>query len=98
MGAGSLHVVVEQLLAASAQWQGLSGELVDAPAPSPGEPFQPTTAAISGVNAAVGMAGAAFAAQTRATAAAVAQAATGYTDQEATAQAEMSAVTQARIV
>ena len=47
--------------------------------PSPGQPFQPTTAAVNSVNGAIG---------------AAAADAAGYTNQEATAAGEMAAVTQ----
>ncbi len=45
MGTNELKAPSDQLLQAATQWQGLSAGLTSA-APSPGKPFQPTTAAI----------------------------------------------------
>jgi hypothetical protein len=64
-------------------------------APAPGPPFQPTTAAVNAINAAIDATAAALVAQTQATAAGVTTAAGGYVSQEATAQGEMAAVTAA---
>ena len=48
----------KQLLQVATQWQGLRAGFTSA-APSPGQPFQPTTAAISAIAAATGVGGAA---------------------------------------
>ena len=97
MGAGQLQVVVDRLLAAASRWRGLSAQL-NPSLPSPGQPFQPTTAAVNGVNTAIGVAAGALMARTQATAAGVAAAAGGYSEQEVTAVGEMAAVTQVRVV
>lgn len=81
------------------QWQGLGAQLTGTAAPpSPGPPFQPTTAAVNAVNAAIGAAAAAFGARTQSTAAGVTRAAAGYTSQEATSAGEMGAVTGVTVV
>ncbi len=79
---------------AAAQWQGLTGQLTAGAPPSPGRPFQATSAALSDAYAAVGAAAAALAARAQATAGAVTQAAAWYANQEATGAADMAAVTQ----
>ncbi|ETW21549.1 hypothetical protein MGAST_25255, partial [Mycobacterium gastri 'Wayne'] len=65
---------------------------------SPGQPFQTTTVAVNGINAAIGAAAAAFVIRTQAAAASVAAASTGYGNQEATAAGEMAAVTHVTVV
>jgi hypothetical protein len=53
MGTNELKVPSDQLLQAATQWQGLSAGFTSA-TPSPRQPFQPTTAAISAIDAAIG--------------------------------------------
>jgi hypothetical protein len=98
MGSNELHVVLDQLRVTASQWHGLGAELAGAAPPSPGQPFQPTTAAVNGVNAAVRVAAAVLTARTQATAAGVAVAAAGYGNQEAAGAGEMAAVTQVMLV
>jgi hypothetical protein len=97
MGSNELQVVVDELRATASQWQVLSAEL-NAPTPSPGHPLQPSTAAVNGVNAAIGVAVAAITARTQATAAAVATSAAGYVNQDDTAEGALAAVPQMRVV
>ncbi|OMC17182.1 hypothetical protein [Mycobacterium sp. SP-6446] len=97
MGQDALQVVPAELEATAGQWEALTSELVGAP-PSPGQPFQATTAAVNGVNAAIGVAAAAFTARTQATVGGVTAAVGGYTSQEAASAAEMSGVTQVTVV
>jgi hypothetical protein len=97
VGTNDLQVLPPELLAAAAQWEGLSTQLVRVP-PSPGQPFQPTTAAVTSVNAAIGVEAAALAARTQSTTAGVTTAAGGYVSQEAIAEGEMTALTQVRMV
>jgi hypothetical protein len=89
---------LHQLRVTASQWQGLGAQLAEATPPSPGQPFQPTTAAVNGVNAAIGVAAAAFMARTQATAAGVAAAAAEYGNQEAAAANEMAAVLQVTVI
>lgn len=94
-----MQVVPAELVAAAGQWQGLGAQLAATVAPpSPGPPFQPTTAAVNSVNAGIGAAAAALGARTQATAGGVTRAAAGYTSQEATSAAEMGAVTGVTVV
>lgn len=65
---------------------------------NPAKPFQATTVAVSGINAAICCAAAEFATRTQATATGVAAAAAAYAHQEATAASEMAAVTQVTVV
>jgi hypothetical protein len=97
VGSDGLQVVPGELGATAGQWQALSSQLVGAP-PSSGPPFQPTTAAVNAVNAAIGVAAAAFEARTQETVAGVTTAAGGYTSQEATSAAAMSDVLKVRVV
>lgn len=94
MGAQQLQVVAPGLQVTATRWQGLSGQLTAGPPPSPGQPFQTTSTALSGVYAAIGAAAVALAARAQATAGAATQAAAGYADQEAASAAEMTAVAQ----
>ncbi|MDC9008206.1 hypothetical protein [Mycobacterium marinum] len=99
MGPDELHVKLGQLGVTAGQWQDLGAQLAaGATPPAPGQPFQATAAAVSGIGAAIGGTGVALATRTQATAAAVAAAAAGYANQEATAAGEMAAVTQVRVV
>lgn len=98
MGSGELQVVPDELGSMAGQWEALGARLGEAAPPSAGQPFQPTTAAVNGVNAAIGVAAAAFTTRTRATAADVSAARAGYTDREAAAAGEMAAVTPQRMV
>jgi hypothetical protein len=91
MGTNELEVPSDQLLQAATQWQGLSAGLTSA-APSPGQPFQLTTAAISAIDAATGVGGAACMARIQDTAAKVTSAAAGYANQDASGQGELAAV------
>lgn len=97
MGQDAVQVVPAELEAAAGQWQALSAELVGAP-PSPGPPFQPTTAAVNGINAAIGAAAVSLAARTQETAGGVTMAVGGYTSQEATSAAAMADVTKVTVV
>jgi hypothetical protein len=97
VGANELQVVVGELQATASQWQELSAEF-SAPTPSPGQPFQPSTAAVNGVDTAIGVAVAAITARTQATAAAVAAAATGYANQDNTAAGALAAVSRATVI
>jgi hypothetical protein len=91
MGTNELKVPSDQLRQAAVQWQGLSSGLTSA-APSPGQPFQPTTAAVGAIDAAIGVGAAAATARLQDTAAAVMSAATGYTNQDITGQGQLAAV------
>ena len=97
MGASELQVVVDELQATASQWQGLSAEFT-APTPSPGQPFQPSSAAVNGGNAAIGVAVATITARTQATAAAVAAAAAGYVNQDDTAAGTLAALSQVTVI
>ncbi|OMC14957.1 hypothetical protein [Mycobacterium sp. SP-6446] len=92
MGSGGLRVVPPELQAMAAQWQGLSAGFTNTAPPSPGQPFQPTTAAISAIDAAIGVSAAACAARIQDTAAGVAAAASGYTGQDAAGQSQLGGV------
>lgn len=91
MGTSEFKVPSEQLQQAATQWLSLSGGLRGS-APSPGQPFQPTTAAISAIDAAVGVASAACMARIQDTAGKISSAAAGYTKQDASGQSELAAV------
>lgn len=91
MGTDELKVPSDQLLQAATQWQGISAGLTSA-APSPGQPFQPTTAAIGAIDAATGVGAAACVARIQDTAAKVTSAAAGYTNQDAGGQGQLAAV------
>ncbi|MCV7076104.1 hypothetical protein [Mycobacterium szulgai] len=94
-----LQVVLGQLGATASQWQGLGAQLAAGATPPPsGQPFQATTVAASGIDAAIGCTAVAFVTRMQATAAGVAAAAAGYASQEATAAGEMAAVTQVWVV
>lgn len=97
MGQGALQVVPTELIATAGQWGALTTQLAGAP-PSPGQPFQATTAGVNAVNAAIGVAAASFTARTQATVGAVATAAGGYLGQEANAATAMNDVTKATVV
>ncbi|MGV0159878.1 hypothetical protein ACRU3B_10620 [Mycobacterium colombiense] len=98
MASNELQVVLDELRATATQWQGLSAQLTGPVAPLPGPPFQPTTAAVNGVNAALGAAAAAFATRTKETAGQVTNAAAGYGSREATSAKEMADVTKVTVV
>lgn len=98
MESGELRIDVTQLKAAASQWRELSTRLSVLAPPSPGQPFQPTTAAVGGAHAAVGLAAAVLTARTQATTGAVVAGAAGYVNNEATAAAEMAAVPHMRVV
>lgn len=97
MGQDALQVVPAELAATADQWEVLTSQLVGAP-PSPGQPFQATTAAVNTVNAAISVAAAAFTARTQETVGGVTTAAGGYTAQEATAAGQMSNITGVTVV
>ena len=97
MGSNELQVLVDELRATASEWDGLSAEF-NAPTPSPGHLFQPSTLAVNGVNAAIGVAVAAMTARTQATAAAVAASAAGYVNHDDTAAGTLAAVPQLRVV
>lgn len=99
MGSNELQVVLGQLEVAARQSQGLGAQFAaSATPPESGQPFQATTVAVSGINAAICCAAAEFATRTQATATGVAAAAAAYAHQEATAASEMAAVTQVTVV
>lgn len=93
----NLKVPSDQLRQAASQWQGLSSGLTGAP-PSPGQPFQPTTAAISAIDSAVGVGAAACVARIEDTATGVVAAAAGYASQDATGQGELAGVAAPPVV
>lgn len=98
MGSNELQVVLGQLEVAASQSQGLGAQFAaSATPPESGQPFQATTVAVSGINAAICCAAAEFATRTQATATGYAAAA-AYAHQEATAASEMAAVTQVTVV
>ncbi|BBZ45430.1 hypothetical protein [Mycobacterium parmense] len=97
MGQDALQVVPAELEATASQWEALTAQLAGAP-PSPGQPFQATTAAVNGVNAATSLAAAAFAARTQATVGGMITAAGRYTSHEAASAAAMSNLTQVTVV
>lgn len=98
MGSDGLQVALDELGATATQWQTLSAQLTGLVPPSPGQPFQPTTAALNSVNAAIGTAAASLVARTQATAGGVVDAAGGYSSQEATSAGDMTAVTAVTVV
>lgn len=98
MKAGELRVNIQQVAATASQWSTRSTELSVLAPPPLGQPFQPTTVAVGGAHAAVGLAAAAFTARTRATASAVEAGAAEYANNEAVAAAEMATVPQTRLV
>lgn len=98
MGSHELQVVLDQLQVTAGQWQSRSARFTSLAPSLPGQPFQPTTAAVSGVNAAINAAATAFVARTQSTAASVAAASTGYGNQEATAAGELAAATHVTVV
>jgi len=99
VGSAELQVVLDQLGATARRWQGLSGKLRGVGAsPSPGQHFQATTAAVSGIHAAIGGAASIFAGRIDATAAGVTSAAAGYAQQEAANAGAMAAVTPVTVV
>ncbi|ABL03713.1 conserved hypothetical protein [Mycobacterium ulcerans Agy99] len=56
MQPGQLRVEVPQLEATAGEWSQRSATLAALTLPSPGQPFQPTTAAVSSAHTAVGLA------------------------------------------
>ncbi|MEE6139844.1 hypothetical protein SKC41_26400 [Mycobacterium sp. 050128] len=91
MGTNELKVPSDQLLQAAAQWRGLCAGLATT-APSPGQPFQPTTAAVGTIDAGIGMGSAACAVRIQDTAAKVTSAAAGYVNQDVSGQGQLAAV------
>ncbi|WOR04716.1 MULTISPECIES: hypothetical protein [Mycobacterium ulcerans group] len=70
MGPDELQVVLGQVGVTAGQWHGLGAQLAAGTTPPAfGPPFRATTAAVSGINAAIGGAAAAFVGRTQATAA-----------------------------
>lgn len=98
VGSDGLQVVPGELAATAGQWQALSSRFTATMPPSPGPSFQPTTAAVNGVNAAIGAASAAFATRTQETVTGMGTATATYTKQEATSAADMSNVTGVTVV
>lgn len=94
MGSNGLQVVLDQLAATAGQRRGLGAQLTVATPPSPGQPFQPTTAAVGNINAMIEADAKAFATRTQDTADQVTHAAAGYGSQEARSAGEMADVTQ----
>lgn len=97
MGQDALQVVPAELEAAAGKWEAVSPQLVGAP-PSPGQPFQATTAAVNGLNAAIGVAAAAFSGRTQATVGGMTTSASKYISQEATSAGDMHAITGVTVV
>jgi hypothetical protein len=93
-----LKVLSDQLQQAATQWQGLGAGFRGTAAPWPGEPFEPTTAAITAIDAAIGVGAAACTARIQDTAAKVMSAAAGYTSQDATGQNQIAAVAPPPVV
>ncbi|WP_310784291.1 hypothetical protein [Mycobacterium sp. Z3061] len=91
MGA-ELRVDFPELKAAAARWSGLTSGLAAPTTPWPGQPFQPTTAAVAGVHTALDLAAAALTSRTTATIALVATGADHYDMNEATAAGEFAGV------
>ncbi|OBB95927.1 hypothetical protein [Mycobacterium sp. 852002-40037_SCH5390672] len=98
MGSNGLQVVLDQLGAMAGRWQGLSAQLTATTPPSPGQPFQPTTAAVSSIHAMITTDAATFATRTQETATQVTNAAAGYGNQEATSADEMADVPKVTVV
>ncbi|WP_322860101.1 hypothetical protein U8D42_12805 [Mycobacterium europaeum] len=98
MGSDGLQVVLDQLAATAGQWQGLGAQLIATTPPSPGQPFQPTAAAVSSINAMISTDAAAFASRTQETAGQVTNAAGGYGSQEAKSAGEMANVPKVTMV
>lgn len=98
VASNELQVVLDELRATAGQWEGLSARFAAAAPPAPGQPFQPTTAVVNGVNAAIGTAAAAFASRIQATAAGMTSGATGYANREVTGAGEMTAVAPVTVV
>lgn len=99
MGSDGLQVALDQVAAVAGQWQGLGAQFTAAtPPPSPGHPFQPTTAAVSTIDALVVAAAAALAARTHDTATGMTKASVKYASQEATNAVDMSGITQVKVV
>lgn len=98
VGSDGLQVVPGQLAAMADRWQRLGAELTTTTPPSPGQPFQATTAAVSSINAMVSADGAAFASRSQDTAGGVTNAAAGYDSQEAISAHEMAGVTKVTMV
>ncbi|WP_204081554.1 hypothetical protein [Mycobacterium riyadhense] len=98
MESGELRIDVHQLRATASQWRELDADLGVLAPPLRGQPWQPITAAVSGVHTAMGLAAAALAVRTQATAGAVEAAVAGYVTNEAVAGAEMAVVPQCRAV
>lgn len=97
MGQEALQVLPPELAATAGQWEALTSQLVGA-LPSPGQPFQATTAAVNAINAAIGVTAASFTARTQETVGGVTTAAGGYTAQEATSAADIAAITGVTVV
>jgi hypothetical protein len=98
MGSDGLQVVSGELEATAGRWQALGSRLTATTPPSPGPAFQPTTAAVSGVNAAIGAAAAALATRTQETAGQVTNTAAGYGSREAASAQETAGVTKVTVV
>ncbi|TAM66434.1 MAG: hypothetical protein EPN51_16855 [Mycobacterium sp.] len=75
MGSDGRQVVLNQLATTAIHWQGLGAQLTATTPPPPGQPFQPTTAAVSSINARIRTDAAAFATRTQETAGQVTKAA-----------------------
>lgn len=98
MGSDGLQVVLDQVASLAGQWEGLGAQLATTAPPPPGQPFQATTAAISGIDAMIGAAAGAFAARTQDGVAGMSTAAADYGKQEATNAADMSNITKVTVV
>lgn len=95
---GTLRIDVNQLTETAGQWSALGAELGVRAVPSSGNSFQPTTAAVSSVQTAVGFAAAVLTSRTQATTSAVEAGAAGYVNNEVTCAAELAAVPQDWVV
>ncbi|WP_421845337.1 hypothetical protein [Mycobacterium sp.] len=90
MQPGQLQVDVPQLEATAGEWSQRSAALAALTPPSLGQPFQPTTAAVSTAHAAVDLAAAALTTRAQETTVAVETGATRYATNEAISATEMT--------
>lgn len=98
MGSDGLQVGLDQLGAVAGQWQGLGSRLATTTPPAAGPPFQPTTAAISGVNALISATAASFAGRIQETVTGIGTAGANYGSQEATNATDLTNVTKVTVV
>lgn len=97
MGA-EVRVDIHQLKAAAGRWSGWNSELAAPAAPWPGQAFQPTTAAVVGVHAAVDLAETILADRTGATVGLVAAGVDHYVENEDSAAGKLAGVVHPTVV